>query len=256
MTTKPSVSPLATMRRSRLAWARAAKAAVPPIVWNALYRRLVVGDIPSRGCYQPHYAPWLEAEFAARFQAWRGRTEVSAANAWTLWTTAAQALNAPGEVMEAGVFRGGTARLLKEVMAGAGHRRLLLFDSFAGMRRVSDGMDRHQPGDFSDTSLESVREFVGNEPSVEYHQGWIPESFAGLEHRQFCFAHIDLDLRESIADCLEFLWPRLSPGGAVVFDDYGLASCPGARRAVDEFFAGKPERPLALMTGQALVLKL
>ncbi len=41
-----------------------------------------------------------------------------------------------------------------------------------------------------------------------------------------------------------------------MFDDYGFASCPGARRAVDEFFVDKPERPLGLQTGQALVVKL
>jgi hypothetical protein len=34
------------------------------------------------------------------------------------------------------------------------------------------------------------------------------------------------------------------PGGVIVFDDYGLTSgaWPGADRAVDQFFAGKPEK--------------
>jgi O-methyltransferase len=41
----------------------------------------------------------------------------------------------------------------------------------------------------------------------------------------------------------------------MVFDDYGLPSCPGARRAVDEFFARQPEVPLILATGQAVVFK-
>ena len=30
------------------------------------------------------------------------------------------------------------------------------------------------------------------------------------------------------------------PGGSIVLDDYGFPSCPGARRAVDEFFAAPP----------------
>ena len=38
-------------------------------------------------------------------------------------------------------------------------------------------------------------------------------------------------------------------------DDYGFASCPGARKAIDEFFADKTEKPLAMLTGQALIIK-
>ena len=41
-----------------------------------------------------------------------------------------------------------------------------------------------------------------------------------------------------------------------MLDDFGFASCPGARRAVEEFFADKPERPLALQTCQGLIHKL
>jgi O-methyltransferase len=56
-------------------------------------------------------------------------------------------------------------------------------------------------------------------------------------------------------DCLNFIWPRLSQGGFIVFDDYGFPTCPGARAAVDEFFHAKDFRPLCLPTGQALVFK-
>ncbi|MGG2329593.1 TylF/MycF/NovP-related O-methyltransferase, partial [Salmonella enterica] len=59
--------------------------------------------------------------------------------------------------------------------------------------------------------------------------------------------------RRSTADALEFFWPRLSPGGMLVVDDYGIATCPGVRTAVEAFFAGKSERPLILPTGQAVL---
>ncbi len=42
----------------------------------------------------------------------------------------------------------------------------------------------------------------------------------------------------------------------MVFDDYGFPAARGEKEAVDEFFAGKPEYPLALPTGQAIVIKL
>jgi O-methyltransferase len=42
----------------------------------------------------------------------------------------------------------------------------------------------------------------------------------------------------------------------MVFDDYGSLSCPGAKTAIDEFFADKPEYPCYLLTGESLVIKL
>ena len=39
----------------------------------------------------------------------------------------------------------------------------------------------------------------------------------------------------------------------MIFDDYGFPTCPGARQAVDEFFADKREVPFVLPTGQAVV---
>jgi hypothetical protein len=42
----------------------------------------------------------------------------------------------------------------------------------------------------------------------------------------------------------------------MLFDDYGFPACPGARKAVDEFFRDRPEAPVVLATGQAVVIKL
>ena len=97
---------------------------------------------------------------------------------------------------------------------------------------------------------------MGSDDFIDYRKGWVPETFAGLEDKSFCFAHIDLDLYQGVLDSLTFLYPRMSAGGIIVLDDFGFASCPGARRAVDEFFADKPEFPLALQTCQGLIHKL
>lgn len=237
-------------------WTPLAKAVTPPFIWNALYRALIVGDIPDNELYHPHYAPWTGGSFAAKLAEIKPFTDVFPASCWTLAQMLSQALNVPGDVMEAGVYRGGTAKLLKDVMAGRGDRQLLLFDSFEGMKHTDDRVDRHRPGDFSDTSLEAVTALVGDDDFIVYRKGWIPQTFAGLEDRTFAFVHIDLDLYQSILDSLRYVYPRLAPGGVLILDDYGFASCPGARRAVDEFFVGKPERVLGLQTGQALVVKL
>jgi len=77
----------------------------------------------------------------------------------------------------------------------------------------------------------------------------------GLSDARIAMAHIDLDLYQSISDALAFIWPRLSNGGFIVFDDYGHPTCPGARAAVDGFYAQGPAVPLCLPTGQAIVFK-
>ena len=74
--------------------------------------------------------------------------------------------------------------------------------------------------------------------------------------RPIALAHVDVDIYRSVWDCCEFIYPRLQVGGAMVFDDYGFPTCPGARKAVDEFFRNKPETPIILGTGQALAIRL
>jgi O-methyltransferase len=247
---------LATSFGRAVSLAPLVKSLTPPVLWKQIHKTLVVGDIPDAERYQPFYSPWLAPDFVARYRNVSPYTVVSIERCWTLSQMLEQALNVDGDVMEAGVFRGGTARLLKSIMEPRRDRTLFLFDSFEGMEQVSEAADRHREGDFADTSLEGVQAVVGVDGRVDFRKGWVPSTFAGLDDRKFCFAHIDLDLYQGILDCLAFVYPRMPGGGVIVLDDYGFPSCPGARKAVEEFFDGKPERPLALMTGQALVVKI
>jgi O-methyltransferase len=240
----------------------AVKSLVPPALWQAVYRKLVVKDIPASYAYAPHYSPWLEPEFVKRAETAKGNTGLKPQSLYTLDHFLKDALSLDGDVIECGVWRGGSARLLREtIIERASGKRLFLFDSFEGMAAVNRQNDRHDVGDFADTSLAHVQRVVagavGEDPEsvAVFRKGWIPETFEGLEDGKFCFAHIDLDLYDSIIDSLGFIYPLLSSRGIIVFDDYGFASCPGARKAVDEFFADKPEKPFVLDTAQAIVIK-
>ncbi len=225
---------------------------------------------------QDLYAPYANAW--ATFQPWmksdliedlvttllaKGRlTLVTRDRLWVLKTAFEQTRTLRGEVWEAGVFQGGTALMLRrliEASAGAGEAdrtAMRLFDTFQGMPATRDDLDLHREGDFSDTSLDAVRSLVGNEPWIDYRPGLVPDTFAGLADCTVRLAHVDLDIYEGILSACEFIYPRLVPGGMMVFDDYGFWTCPGARAAVDQFFADKPERPLALPTGQAIMTRL
>jgi O-methyltransferase len=216
--------------------------------------------VPDAGLYRPFFSPWDGLPpFEEHYQAVKKHTMVSRDRCHVLWRTLQQGLRLEGDVVECGVFRGGTALLAARTIAAAGqggYRALHLFDSFEGMGGNISDDDSFRPGDFGRTSAEHVRGLLGPYPFVEMHVGFIPDTFAGLELGRIAWAHVDLDLYESIRDAIDYLYPRLAPGAFLIFDDYGFPSCPGARRAVDEAFADKPEVPLCLPTAPCLVVKL
>lgn len=186
--------------------------------------------------------------------------KMRALNSRLNWRVLEQAYRAvlpfAGEIWELGVFQGVTANLLANCMRsyGYGAAQLRLFDTFEGMPETDPTRDMHSKGDFADTSLERVREIVGEGLPVHFHKGVIPATFPGLEDAELKLVHVDLDIYRAILDTLEFCYPRMSQG-IFVFDDYGTPSCPGALQAVDEFFADKPETIFCFSTGQAMAVK-
>jgi O-methyltransferase len=201
--------------------------------------------------YQPTYAPWLHSDFLAEYAKIQPYTLVTVDRCHTLSALATQARSIEGEVWECGVYRGGTAMLLGDKLAGSG-KTLRLFDTFAGMPETDRTIDAHAAGDFSDTSAAAVATRV---PGAVFHEGLIPDTFKGLENTKIAFAHVDVDIYSAVLACCEFIYPRLVVGGFMVFDDYSFPSCVGALKAVDEYFGGKSVVPVVSPTGHALVFK-
>lgn len=146
-----------------------------------------------------------------------------------------------GDIAEIGVYKGGTAYL----MAKCSQKSLFLFDTFKGMPKVSSH-DLHHEGDFADTSLQEVGRFVSsartNSKDIHFVEGVFPQSAPKIvEDRQFSLVHIDVDIYQSVKDCLEYFYPRMIKGGIIVLDDVLEPNCPGAKRAFEEFMQGKPE---------------
>lgn len=179
-------------------------------------------------------------------------TLVDRTRLYMLYQLAKYASRLPGDVAEVGVYRGGTARLLARALSP---KTVHLFDTFAGMPPVDDSVDSHRQGDFSDTSLAAVQRNLAGCKNVCFYKGLFPDTAAPTESRKFCFVHVDVDIYTSVRDCCSFFYPKLEKDGVIVFDDYGFPSCMGARKAVDEFFAAKPEVPIYLPTGQCVVIR-
>jgi hypothetical protein len=161
----------------------------------------------------------------------------------------------PGDVGECGVYRGGSAYLMaKELARHAPGKRLHLFDSFAGLSAPGplDGCYWRE-GVLACTVLEVSANLAEHAGVVDIHAGWIPNCFSEVTDRSFCFVHIDVDLYEPTLASLEFFGPRMVSGGIIVCDDYGFETCPGARRAVDEFAASGAIQVVHLPTGQGVL---
>ncbi len=206
---------------------------------------------------QRFFTPWYAPEFRdGVFARVRAHTLLREENCHLLESLVRHARHLGGDFAECGIYRGGSAWVMANALAG--QHALHLFDTFTGMPATAGAAtDGHTEGDFGDTSLASVQTFLADFSSVHFHPGFIPDTFEGLDNHQWAFAHIDVDIYSSALACLEYFYPRMKPGGVILLDDYGYRIYEHAeKRAVDDFFATRPEKPIVLPTGQAMILKI
>jgi O-methyltransferase len=142
-------------------------------------------------------------------------------------TMAAKILEIPrsieGDVIECGCYKGGSTANLSLICQLVG-RRLLVFDSFEGLPQpdesdrihemdVSGRVIEYEKGQYTGR-LDEVRHNVsayGALDVCEFCKGYFKSTLPKLD-RKIVFAFVDVDLRESLEDCLRELWPRLQDG--------------------------------------------
>jgi hypothetical protein len=169
-----------------------------------------------------------------------------------------------GDIVECGVWRGGSSMVAALALLEQGDRarRLHLYDTFEGMSAPTDQdvsigglsaaenwdrikQDRDDPV-LAYASLEEVKRNMASTgfpaDRVDYVQGKVEETIPGHAPEKIALLRLDTDWYESTKHELDHLWSRLVPGGILIIDDYG--DWIGARRAVDEFFAGRADAPL------------
>lgn len=152
----------------------------------------------------------------------------------------------PGDLIEAGVWRGGATILMRALLAahGATDRVVLVADSFGGFppedaqRYPQDvGMNLQEWGPTFEVSVEAVRENFARfgllDDQVRFVEGFFSDTLPPLRGSTWSIIRLDGDLYESTMDGLENLYSGLSRGGWIIVDDYYNISV--VRRAVDDF---------------------
>lgn len=149
----------------------------------------------------------------------------------------------PGDLVETGVWRGGTVIFMRAVLKALGvvDRTVWACDSFEGLpppTSSTDGQDLSSV-DFLKVSLEQVqanfRRFGLLDDQVKFVKGWFCDTLRDAPFGKIAVLRLDGDMYRSTLDALEGLYDRVSEGGYVIVDDYfGWASC---KLAVTEFLA-------------------
>lgn len=146
--------------------------------------------------------------------------------------------NIKGSVAEVGVYKGGTAKMIAD---RSGDSKVFLFDTFEGMPNFTENIDDHwDVGSFNNTDYDSIKKLFKGYENVSLHKGIFPdESGDVIKNESFRFVHLDVDNYKSYKDSLNFIYEKMIKGGIIVFDDYNCDCCPGANKAIDEFFIGR-----------------
>jgi len=185
---------------------------------------------------------------------------------YAVWEAARHVVDrdVPGDVVECGVWRGGSSMMAALAIQERGARRdLWLFDTYEGMPPPGE-LDVSYRGVHAGSELRSARRQAGVESVWAYAtlddvRANLLSTGYPLEHLHFvpgkvedtiplrapdriALLRLDTDWYESTRHELEYLYGRLEPGGVLIIDDYGHWA--GARRAVDEFFSTLATPPM------------
>ncbi len=150
-----------------------------------------------------------------------------------------------GDFIETGVWRGGATIFMRAVLKvyGVEDRVVWAADSFEGLPRPEQGGFRQDVGDVFwgydalAVSLKDVKAAFERygllDEQVKFLPGWFRDTLPTAPIERLALLRLDGDMYDSTIVALEALYPKLSPGGYVIVDDYGAV--PACKSAVDDY---------------------
>lgn len=151
----------------------------------------------------------------------------------------------PGDLIETGVWRGGAVIFMRAILkaCGDGARSVWVADSFEGLPKPDAAAYPADAGDshwsFAPLAIpleqveENFRKYGLLDDRVKFLKGWFKDTLPGASIEKLAVMRLDGDMYESTMDALRALYPRLSPGGYVIVDDYGWV--PACKKAVEDY---------------------
>lgn len=153
--------------------------------------------------------------------------------------------NVPGDLIETGVWRGGTVIFMRAILKAYAitDRRVWAADSFEGLPKPDPGKYAADKDDIFYTfdelkvSLDDVRKNFEKygllDDQVRFLKGWFKDTLPVAPLEKLAVLRLDGDMYESTMDALVSLYPKLSPGGFIIIDDWGVVE--GCRLAVEDY---------------------
>lgn len=154
----------------------------------------------------------------------------------------------PGDLIECGVWRGGVTILMRAILAAhqVTNRKVWVADSFQGLPVPDNALDRkmyqmeavREAEQFS-VPMEMVKASFARygllDEQVQFLPGWFEETLPNSPIQTLSVLRIDGDFYNSTLQTLTHLYPKLSVGGYVIIDDWGLDQICGEKAAVLEY---------------------
>lgn len=209
------------------------------------------------------YAPWRkEKEFISIFEKIKNNTLVDMYRLYSLWTACKETAKCTrGDVVEIGVWRGGSGTLLAYGMKQFykdDTANIFLCDTFDGVVKTGIEDMYYKGGEHSDTSMEIVQELLEKcgIQNAEIVRGIFPDdSYDKFHEKVFRLVHIDVDVYRSAKDIFYYLWEKMIVGGMIIFDDYGFDTTTGITQLCEELEKIKNARCVFSLNGEAIFVK-
>jgi O-methyltransferase len=207
----------------------------------------------------------LEPEFLALYEQCRQYTMTSWERLYALYKAVQYTVEnrIPGDLVECGVWRGGSMKLVAHVLHSLGdtNRTLFLYDTFEGMTEPDPAVDVDFSGNeavndwrevqrrgvkWAYAPVEEVHEILVTSgypmEKVKLVKGPVQETIPATIPASIALLRLDTDWYSSTKHEMEHLYPKLSPQGVLILDDHGHYR--GARRGVDEYLSKLDKKPL------------
>ncbi len=150
----------------------------------------------------------------------------------------------PGDFVETGVWRGGGTIYMRAFLEAYSEpqRRVWVCDSFEGLPKPKDEYEadsgsRLWESEYLAVSMDEVKrnfDFYGLlDERVRFIKGFFSDTMPTAPIDQIAILRLDGDMYESTIVVLEYLYPKVSPVGIVIIDDYGML--PECNRAVEDY---------------------